>query len=255
MKLKNILFTFVMVFTGLISANNHSSPYVPTNYAMEALQCNFSDGKDMDDVMKVLEDWKDISDENQYAYNAWTLTPLYYSESDVPFDFGWMGYTPNMEEMGRVQDSFQEVGQSVMNKWNRVTDCSGQSLFRVFEARAPQNEFTEGQIGYMSISSCSLIEGKTADDLEESDKVWNAYNDKNGFSGGVYRWWPGPGTPTDADFDFYLAIGFESVEQMGRGRDMRMEGMINDTRPESILNCDTPRVYQTQNIRLVTQEG
>jgi len=27
--------------------------------------------------------------------------------------------------------------------------------------------------------------------------------------------------------------------------------MWDDARPESILNCNTPRVYQTQNVRLV----
>ena len=108
---------------------------------MEALQCNFADRKDMDDVMDVLEEWKELADENSWPYNAWTLTPLYYSESDTPFDFGWMGYTQNMQELGKVQDSFSEVAQETFAKWQKTTDCSGQSLFRVIEAREPSVNF------------------------------------------------------------------------------------------------------------------
>ena len=110
--------------------------------------------------------------------------------------------------------------EKYLSKWQKTTDCSGQSLFRVIEARAPQSTFYQDQVGYMSISSCSIIDGKSTDDLAENDKVWNKYNDENGFTGGVYRWWPALGTPTDLDFDFYLAIGFESVEQLGRARDI-----------------------------------
>ena len=80
---------------------------------------------------------------------------------DTPFDFGWMGYTQNMQELGKVQDSFSEVAQETFAKWQKTTDCSGQSLFRVIEARTPQSTFYQDQVGYMSISSCSIIDGKS----------------------------------------------------------------------------------------------
>ena len=102
----------------------------------------------------------------------------------------------------------------------------------------------------MAISSCSFKEGKSGSDLAENDKVWNAYNDGTGFTGGVYRWWPGPGSATNIDHDFYLAIGYSSMEQFGQARDDRLASMRAGTRPEGILNCDDARVYKTQNIRL-----
>ena len=249
--MKKIILTITLFISSISTAlaDDHL-----TTYAMEALQCDFAERKDMDDVMDVLEGWKELADDNSWPYSAWTLTPLYYSESDTPFDFGWMGYTQNMQELGKVQDSFAEVAQETFAKWQKTTDCAGQSLFRVIEARAPQSAFYQDQVAYMSISSCSIIDGKSSDDLAENDKVWNKYNDENGFTGGVYRWWPAVGAPTDLDFDFYLAIGYESVEQLGRARDIRMSRMMDGTRPEGILDCDTPRVYTTQNIRLAEPE-
>ena len=44
------------------------------------------------------------------------------------------------------------------------------------------------------------------------------------------------------------------MEQLGRARDIRMSRMMDGTRPEGILDCDTPRVYTTQNIRLAEPE-
>jgi hypothetical protein len=247
MKIKLLVAAIFATFLNVTYADNH----YPATYAMEALQCNFEEGKDMDDAMKVISEWKANADKNfSVAYSAWTLTPLYYSKSDVPFDFGWMGYTQNMKDMGTTQDEFQATGQKIGAKWEKVTDCAGQALFGVVESRAPKDPFVEGQTGYMAISSCSFKEGKSGSDLAENDKVWNAYNDGTGFTGGVYRWWPGPGSATNIDHDFYLAIGYSSMEQFGQARDDRLANMRAGTRPEGILNCDDARVYKTQNIRL-----
>ena len=247
------LFIVICLSLGFIGFT-YSDDHIP-NYAMEALQCNFADRKDMDDVMDVLEEWKELADDNSWPYSAWTLTPLYYSESDVPFDFGWMGYTSNMEELGKVQDSFSEVAQDTFAKWQKTTDCAGQTVFRVFEARTPKTEFYQDQNAFMSIQSCSFLEGKSADDLVKNDELWNKYNDENGFTGGIYRWWPSLGTPTELNFDFYLAMGFESAEQLGKMRDIRLSSMMDNTLPDGILECDTPRIYSTQNIRLVAADS
>ena len=156
--MKKIILTITLFISSISTAlaDDHL-----TTYAMEALQCDFAERKDMDDVMDVLEGWKELADDNSWPYSAWTLTPLYYSESDTPFDFGWMGYTQNMQELGKVQDSFTEVAQETFAKWQKTTDCAGQSLFRVIEARAPQSAFYQDQVAYMSISSSSIIDGNS----------------------------------------------------------------------------------------------
>ena len=156
MKIKLLSAIILASFLSVMNADDHR----PTTFAMEALQCNFQEGKDMDDAMKVISEWRVLADKNfTVPYNAWTLTPLYTSETDFPYAFAWMGFTQNMTDMGTMQDTFQEVGQKTFAKWQKVTDCAGQSLFRVVEARAPKYAFAEGQIGYMAISSCSFKEG------------------------------------------------------------------------------------------------
>ena len=47
---------------------------------MAALQCQFADGKDMDDVMNVLDEWDEYGDENfSEPFSAWVMTCLLYT--------------------------------------------------------------------------------------------------------------------------------------------------------------------------------
>ena len=133
---------------------------------------------------------------------------------DVEFDFAWLGFSPDAASMGRTQDEWQATGaESIGAKWEKVTDCDGQALYGVIEARAPKNPSKEGQKGYLSVSNCSFKEGKTGLDLAENDKAWNEYNDKRGFTGGVWRWVPGPGTSNSFEGDFFLNVSYNSWEE------------------------------------------
>ena len=49
MKIKIILLSLIFALTSFLSADDHIELA-----AMEGLQCNFSEGKDMDDVMRVI---------------------------------------------------------------------------------------------------------------------------------------------------------------------------------------------------------
>ena len=40
------------------------------------------------------------------------------------------------------------------------------------------------------------------------------------------------------------------MQEYGAARDNRLTAMLNDSRPEEIHDCDTPRLYQSTNIRL-----
>jgi len=246
--IKNISIALALSFSALTYADNH---YPPT-FTMEGLQCSFVEGKDMDDANKVIQKWKDYGDENFSApYNAWVLTAAYASKTDFPFDFAWTGYTFNGTDMGKVQDDWVNGGgaEKIGSQWEAVTDCS-QSLFTVVQARQSKMNFEEGSNSYMSVSTCSIQEGKTGNDLAADDDRWNAWLDGIGFNGGVYRWWPGPGTPTSFEGDFYLAMGFESAEAFGKYRDDRMNSARAGEMPEGILNCNMPRLYSAKNVRL-----
>ena len=65
------------------------------------------------------------------------------------------------------------------------------------------------------IQSCSFKDGKSVDDLQANDKIWNKYLDDSGFEGGYWRWWPETGSPTETDYDYLVAVSFSSVEEYG----------------------------------------
>ena len=52
--------------------------------AMEAYLCTLNDGTSMSDLMEVVEDWNDWSDEKGItSYSAWVLNPIFVSNADL----------------------------------------------------------------------------------------------------------------------------------------------------------------------------
>jgi hypothetical protein len=250
MKIKIILISICLSFLNFANADDHVE-----FGAMEGLQCNFADGKDMDDVMKVISEWNEYGDENFSApYSAWIFTPVYRTNSDFDFDFMFLGFTSSMQEMGKVQDDWQAGGSKIEEKWSRVTNCAGQSMSLNVEVRSPMNAWEEGGITYASIRTCSFNDGKSVADLPANDSTWNKYLDDYGYEGGIWRWWPETGSATTFTHDYWNVASFASVEEYGAGRDARLRAMMANTRPEEIHSCDTPRLYKSTNIRLVTVE-
>ena len=245
--MKKIITTGLLLFSiNFLYSDNHI-----TIGGMNALQCQFADGKDMDDVMNVLDEWNEYGDENfSEPFSAWVMTPVYMSNADFDLDFVFLGFADSLSSVGKAEDEFRKGGQRIGEKWERVTDCSGMSLNMNVEARSPKNDWVEGGINYTMIQSCSFKDGKSANDLQANDAVWNKYLDESGFEGGYWRWWPETGSPTDTDYDYLLAVDFSSIEQYGASRDNRLQAMMAGTRPDEIHECNTPRLYESTNIRL-----
>ena len=255
-KMEKIMRKYLTIFIALTSMNFLMADDHVEFGAMEGLQCNFADGKDMSDVMKVISEWNEYGDENFSApYSAWIFTPVYRTNSDFDFDFMFLGFTTSMQEMGKVQDDWQAGGSKIEEKWSRVTNCLGQSMSLNVEVRSPKYDWEEGGVTYASIRTCSLSEGKSVADLPANDSIWNKYLDDYGFEGGVWRWWPETGSATTFTHDYWNVASFSSVEEYGAGRDARLQAMMADTRPEEIHDCDTPRLYKSTNIRLSVAES
>tara|TARA_Y100000996_G_scaffold226716_1_gene178265 strand:+ start:1515 stop:2273 length:759 start_codon:yes stop_codon:yes gene_type:complete len=246
MNLKLIAITTLLTIVGFLHADDHIEIS-----GMEGLQCKFAEGKDMDDVMKVIDEWNDFGDKNFNApYSAWIFTPLYRSETDFDFDFMFLGFAESLKDIGIVQDDFQAGASKIFAKWQKATVCSGQSMNFNVEVRSPKNPWEAGGTNYASIQSCTFKDGKSGEDLTANDKIWMKYLDEGGFEGGVWRWWPETGSATSFNHDYWLVASFSSVQEYGAARDNRLTAMLNDSRPEEIHDCDTPRLYQSTNIRL-----
>ena len=243
------IFLTLTIFLGVITSLN-ADDHLEIG-GMAALQCQFADGKDMDDVMNVLDQWSEYGDENfSEPFSAWVMTPVYMSNVDFDLDFVFLGFADSLASVGKAEDEFRNGGQKIAEKWEKVTNCSGMSLNFNYEARTPKNEWTEGGTNYTMIQSCSFKEGKSSDDLQANDKIWNKYLDESGYEGGYWRWWPETGSPAETDYDYLLAVAFSSIEQYGASRDNRVQAMMAGTRPEEISDCNTPRLYESTNVRL-----
>ena len=246
MKIKIIYIAIIVAISNLSYADDHIEIT-----GMTALQCQFEEGKDMDDVMKVLDEWNEYADENfREDFSAWVLTPVFVSSNDFDLDFVFLGFADSLRSIGVVEDDFRDGGQKIGEKWEKATNCAGQSLNFNVTVREPKNPWVDGGTNYTSIQSCSLKEGKTNDDFTANDMRWSKYLDEGGFEGGVWRWWPETGSSIDTDFDYLLAASFSSIGEYGSARDNRLEAMMAGTRPEEIHDCNTPRLYQSTNVRL-----
>ena len=244
--ISKILVTLLLAF----SFNIYSDDHVEIT-GMTALQCQFAEGKDMDDVVKVLDEWNEYGDDNfRDPFSAWVLTPVFVSLNDFDLDFVFLGFADSLQNIGNTEDDFRKGGQKIGEKWEKVTNCSGQSLNFNVTVREPKNSWEEGGTNFTSIQSCSLKEDKTNDDFKANDMRWSKYLDEGGFEGGVWRWWPETGSSVDTDYDYLLAASFSSIGEYGSARDNRIEAMMAGTRPEEIHDCNTPRLYQSTNVRL-----
>ena len=246
MNKKIILISLFISFLGFVSADDH----MPISYGMEGYQCNYKEGVSFNDLIDFMEkDLNPYADKNwPVPYSGFYLTPFLRSGDEIAFDVSWVGFTNNHEDMGIVQDSwFSEDASETFSRWESLTDCSSQGYYMAIEARTPSVQFVEGKNTFWAIRSCSLNEGKTVEDLLASDKEWNAYMDKLGHTGGVWRWVPVAGTSNSFEGDFLMNISFNSWKEYGSIQDDSFWG--NTPRPESVISCDNPRVYSAFSAR------
>ena len=104
----------------------------------EVLQCNLKDGKDVNDVIKMVKkDWYDL--EYPAPYEGWVLTPTLFAASDGGYDLAWAGFTYNNTDLGTTLDWFYENGTKVFSKWQNLVDCASWSHWDIFEARRPKD--------------------------------------------------------------------------------------------------------------------
>ena len=98
MKIKIILLTVLFSAFHAIYADDHIEIG-----GMAAMQCQISEGSDMDDVMKVLAEWDEYGDENfSEPFSAWGMTPVYMSNIDFNLDFVVLGCAETLASVGTV---------------------------------------------------------------------------------------------------------------------------------------------------------
>lgn len=110
-----------------------------TAFADEVLEefvCTFNAGKTMDDLMKVVDQWKEVMEDIKSGkdYQAWIVTPI---ASDHMTSVIWMGQIPDMEAFGTLEAEYSvsEGGQVMDVKFDEVVTCHSRSIWRMEKVR------------------------------------------------------------------------------------------------------------------------
>ena len=245
--LKVFLISTLVSFCSLSYSDNH----IPTFGPMEAFGCNFSENRDMNDLMRVVKEWNKYSDTTGTNYSAWVLTPYYFNSSET-HDIYWIGFSSDFEEMGRASEvMLTEEGSKINDKFNSVVPCDEHSLWGTEVIRAPKAPVGDG---YLTISDCTLSEGANREAVLAADEKWNAYLDQQSAVGGIYRWYPGTGvSSTEFTADFLLASTTDSLQSWGKAAERNVNGggnMVAVGLYGELMTCSDQRVYSAKNVRL-----
>jgi hypothetical protein len=102
----------------------------------EYFLCTLNDGKDMGDVMKVVEEWKPVISQMKggNSYKAKILTPFASDNMDMII---WVGRMPSMASYGALTDEYgsAKAGQDIDAKFNEVLTCNSHSIWLVRNVR------------------------------------------------------------------------------------------------------------------------
>ena len=242
--------TFIVFLSFTIFADDHvmSSPtFVP----VETQQCTFNGNKDIDDFMNLIDDWNEVLDSNEeYSYSGWVLTPQYRTESDFSFDFAWLGVSNNWSEFGGIYDVWLKEAGPLAAKFDKIRTCKTQTLFAGQTIRPAKESSDSG--GVLLISNCTLSEGATLMDLAAADAKLNLYLDSINSEGGIYRWFPGLGSPSDASYTFKNVQSASSMLAWGKSSETFVNGGGLATQSSiygEIVSCDSARMYFSNNVR------
>ena len=151
---------------------------MPTLGSVEGWGCKMNDGQSMKDLMKVVDDWNEWSDDQGIStYTAWVLNPIFSANADfVGGDSIWFGYSPSFTEMGKTLQTWAIEGRKLNERFNEVWSCSSNSEYATLLVR-PLSDGPSSAV--VSFSDCTLNEGVISPDLTAAAARWNAYLDQS----------------------------------------------------------------------------
>ncbi len=214
----------------------------PNISPIEIYTCDYRDGKGMDDLQAVIDNWNAwMDDEGNNDYFAATMTPYYYG-SDT-FDVAWVGAAKTAEILGAGIDSYSAEGAEHAAAFGSVVECGTHQNVASVTVKQPADSDSDRFVA--SFSDCSVGDGKSLDDVFSAMDVWTAYQIEQGYQNGTWSWFPVYGGGGDQGFDFKLVESYANHTAMGRDWDkMAGGGYIKSGEIfAGVVSCDTARVY------------
>lgn len=223
----------------------------PPNFVPVEMQvCNYHDGKDSGDLDDALDDMLEWMEDNDSApYAAWILNK-FFAAADREFDFLYLGAWPNGSTMGTDIAHYLSTAGDAIAAYADVADCPASFLFASLNVKEPPESDGQGDGFVVTMSDCSVADGRKTADAIGAMREYGAYRDANGSPGGTYLWFPAYGGGA-AEFDFKLVNTHASVEAFGNNYQWIVENAAYLKQAElmdGLVDCDVARAYAGDTI-------
>ncbi len=210
---------FLLVFSALMAtqwgqADNHAA--MPAYGGVEVYACDFAEGKDINDLMKVARKWDKWAKKNHSKpYAGHVLTPFFSAGSDA--GVYWVGFSNSFSDQGIVLGEWLEKGDDLQQEFDSVIPCTSHSQLAWVRIR----DVAEAPLstGVVDFAGCSLLPGATQEKIAAADVKMNEFLDRVGITARIYRWYPMQGNPPDG-LDFYQASWYDSLAGKGSDNDL-----------------------------------
>ena len=240
--------TFVLSLALFSSGEAQQNAMKPTPI-VEIFACNFKDNMDMGDFRAAatrLNTWADRHTVKDYT--AFIGMPFVFS-ADLTYDVLWLGGWPNGAAMGAGETLYMTQGQEVANAFEAAADCSSHAQYAEVVQRQPASP--PPQNGVALFTDCKVHEGRTVPEALDAIKKYADDVASHGSDVFVAALFPLGGQTNDADFDFKVVEGHQSMQAFGQATDVYTGGGF--LRAEEILDrlvdCNSPRVYTLERVR------
>ena len=92
-----------------------AGPHDPlATYMVEAIPFALKDGKSMDDMMALRDDFAKLAEAGDLVYSAYVMSPHFMSQSSLPvdekFDAVWLGFSRNPSTLAASLSAYLESG-------------------------------------------------------------------------------------------------------------------------------------------------
>lgn len=215
---------------------------------LDLRECNFRDGKNMEDLKKAAASFRDYANKNDIAYAAWILTPSYYSGDH--FDVGWLGAWTDGVSFGVSLERWNQPGNPVAAELGSVIDCRRRhTMMMSLPINAP-TDAAPGD-GQLLLYKCDLEEGKTVPEAYKAHLDLGLANKALGSLAMSWLYFPVAGAG-EIDYDYLYAVGFDRYADVGATMEVYFNqgGAVNRAKILGpYASCGIPDGFDAYNVR------
>ena len=240
--MKNLALVLSLFLSFSAVADDHAAA---NSYVVESIPFSLNDGKTMDDMMALQDDFAAVAKASGLQYSAFIITPHHISQSSAPisgsFDAVWLGFSPNATAIGTGLESYMQNGQALEAKFDEIRTMNQRSLMRGEMVHTGE----PSESGFGMFRTCTLNDDAGLSDLRTALKARGAAFKKAGATASTHMWYSGIGIPNALQGAVIVARIFPSIEAWGQGYDMYFAGDFSEENAllAKAASCGPVRTY------------